>query len=94
MNEERRAEAIEAILAQVVAPLVGLFVTYYVGTHAASLEIELRAGWRRLQGVVGAARTGYGTGHKVAEWFVASEAPKVIAHAEDIARVAAEGGSA
>ena len=80
MSEEQRSQAWEQLVAQVLAPLIGLAVTYYIGTHAASIEIELRARWARLR----AAREAYEQGRRVAEWFVQAEAPKVIEAAEYI----------
>jgi hypothetical protein len=84
-----RNEQWDAVLAQVVLPLVGLALTYWVGTHAATIEIELRGRWARLRATYLAGREGVDAGRKVAEWFVREEAPKVVAHAEDITREAA-----
>ena len=92
MSDDRRAPWDE-IIAQVVAPLVGLALTYYIGTHAATIEIEIRSRWRRLTEAATAARSGYDSGRRVAEWFVRQESPKVIAHAEEIARSAAANSS-
>ena len=92
MSEER-SEARDAVIAQVVLPIVGLALTYWIGTHAASIEIEVRARWRALREHLHAARTGYRDGREVAEWWMQMETPKVIARAEDIARSAAGSSS-
>ncbi len=76
----------EAVLTQVVLPLVGLALTYWIGTHAATVEIELRGRWARLKAY---HRAGEEQGRRVAEWFVRQESPKVVAAAEDITREAA-----
>ena len=92
MSEER-SDAGRILFEQVIAPLVGLAVMYWAGTHAASIEIELRSRWARLKAATSAARTGYDSGRRVAEWFVRQEAPKVIEAAEGLTRSAAGGSS-
>jgi hypothetical protein len=84
---ERRDDTGRVLFEQVVAPLVGLAVMYWAGTHAASIEIELRAQWAKLKAY---HRAGEQSGRKVAEWFVAMHAPRVIAQAEELTRSAAE----
>ncbi len=83
---DEQGTGIESLIAHVVVPVAGLLLTYWIGTHAATIEIEVRSriahARRTLKGQTAAPR--------VAEWYVKSEAPKVIAHAEDITREAAE----
>ena len=86
---EDRSDAGRILFEQVVAPLLGLAVVYWAGSHAASIEIELRSRWQRLKAATTAARSGYDAGRRVAEWFVKQEAPKVIAAAEGLTRSAA-----
>lgn len=85
-EQEQRSEAREAIVAQIIAPVVGLALTYWIGTHAASIEIEIRGRLARLRAQLRAAGQGATPGRKVAEWFVRQEAPKVIEAAEQITR--------
>ena len=86
MTDERRPDAIESLIANLIIPLAGLALTYWVGTHAASIEIEIRGRIRKFRSVIEAAREGASAGRKVAEWYVKAEAPKVIEAAEEITR--------
>jgi len=89
-DNSKSPDAIDAIIAQILIPLAGLALTYWVGTHAASIEIEVRSRIARFRSAVIAAREGQSAGRKVAEWFIKAEAPKVIAAAESIAASSAE----
>ena len=86
MSDERRPDTFETVMAQIVIPLAGLALTYWVGTHAASIEIELRGRIRRYRGMIEAWKEGTAAGTRVAEWYVKAEAPKVIEAAEAITR--------